>query len=140
MIPNKIPLQSILANSSNLLTPSYHDIVNTIGLGSKGKVLHISLPNEGDFALKIIKLKANDKENLLNELNEIYLNYQLLKQARPNILKSYLYFFDERSNEFSFTMSLMKGGDLLSQIKRNGSMSFELFFDIFQGVVSGYFF
>ena len=137
-------MKTILAKSSPLLEPGKYTFVKTLGKGGQATVIHIRIPNMGEFALKIYYLEQsmddpNDEKELLQALNDVYLEYSLLNQNLPNVVRSYIYHFDESTKEFCFTMPLMKGGDLQTLIKKKGKMLYEPFLKLFQEVVTGCF-
>ena len=144
MSSGKISKKFILTQSSPLLELGKYTFVKPLGKGGQATVIHIRIPNMGEFALKIYYLEQsmddpNNEKELLQALNDVYLEYSLLNQNLPNVVRSYIYHFDENTKEFCFTMPLMKGGDLLTLIKKKGKMLYEPFLKLFQEVVTGLF-
>lgn len=141
---NIISKKEILAKSSPLLEKGKYNFLGALGTGGQATVLEILIPNVGEFALKIYNIgksmiDPNDEKELLEALNEVYLEYSLLNQELPNVVRSHLYNFDEKKKEFCFTMSLMRGGDLSTLIKTKGSMVYGDFLKLFEDVVTGFF-
>ena len=138
----KISKKEILAKSSPLLEKGRYTILGSLGSGGQATVFEILIPNVGEFALKTYHIgksmmNPNDEGELLEALNEVYLEYSLLNQELPNVVRSHLYHFDEKKKEFCFTMCLMRGGDLSNLITNEGPMLYGDFFKVFEDVVTG---
>ena len=90
-------------------------LIKNLGFGSFGIVSHII--SKENFAQKSINFKKNMKnlksdEEILEHLSCAFSEYQIMKKNLPNVVRSYRCYFDETNMEFSFTMDLMRGGDL----------------------------
>jgi serine/threonine protein kinase len=138
MISTRARIDEIKAQCSPLLE-GYGEFIENLGSGSFGTVNHVICKQ--NFAIKIIQLKKymqnlGSETELLEQLSCAFSEYQVMKKNHPNIVRSYQCHFDEAKKVFSFTMDLMKGGDLDTRIK-NGSIPFEEFYKMFKGIVTG---
>ena len=133
-----LKIEAIKAQCSPLLD-GYGDYINNLGNGNFGIVNHIICKE--NFAHKLIHLKKciknlKSEEELLENLSCAFSEFQTMKKNIPNVVRSYQCHFDEAKMVFSFTMDLMRGGDLGTLIK-NEILPFEKFYKIFQGVLTG---
>ena len=123
----------------NPLLEGHGEYKRNLGNGSFGTVNHIICKE--NFAIKIIHLQKfikdlKSEKELLEHLSSAFSEFQIMKKNIPNVVRSYQCHFDEDAKIFSFTMDLMKGGDLATLIK-NGEIPFEKFYNIFRDVFTG---
>lgn len=133
-------LKTIISNSNPDLNPKNlgKDASNIIGIGNFGVVQKVYLKKP--YALKTVDLNdiADTEEELAQELQSVYSEYEKLRNDLPNVVRSYDYFYDDQKKTFSFSMDYIDGISLNNFMdKRTKSLPFEEFIPIFKDIVTG---
>lgn len=115
------------------------ETVNFLGNGAFGVVNEIITKDA--FACKVIDLKKfmadlDNRQELCDQLSCAFSEFQIMKKNLHNVVRSYQCHFDENNKLFSYTMDLMKGGDLGTLIKKK-SLPFNEYYKLFQDILTG---
>lgn len=132
-------INEIIAQSSPSLSDKNLEKGKSLGSGTLGDIKQII--SKETFALKRIDLTKlvqdlDDEGELYERLSCAFSEFQIMRKNYPNVVRSYLCHFNPENYFFSFTMDLMRQGDLGSLIQKK-SLPFERCYKLFKDLVTG---